>query len=58
MSLIATITEEILSDDTDQSNRLQSLYENGTEQDRKAIDEAMMCVCGWTLETLIQRAGG
>ena len=37
-----------------QSGNLERLYTCSSQEQRKAIDDALICVCGWRLETLNQ----
>ena len=56
--LIEFVYEEMTTDtdgDCRQSKRLEDLYNNAGKCGRWHLDEAMMCLCGWTMETLIQR---
>ena len=36
-----------------QSEQLESLYEIATSTQKKAIDNAMICICGYSLDTII-----
>ena len=59
MNLIETIAEQIHSDDmgTDkQSARLKTLYREVSPDAQAGIDAAFICVCGWSLATLITMA--
>ena len=40
-------------DPTKQSEQLEALYEISTDAQKKAIDNAMICICGYTLDTII-----
>ena len=39
-----------------QSESLEALYEIATDTQKKAIDNAFICVCGYSLDTLINNA--
>ena len=55
LNIIEVIVEEIATDQesTDKSSaRLHHVWENAIPGERKAINEVLMCVCGWTYETL------
>lgn len=53
MTLIERIYEEMLSDDEDDSDRLKALYEQATPDQKKVLDDALICICGYSLQTLI-----
>ena len=36
-----------------QAEQLESLYEIATETQKKAIDNALICICGYSLDTII-----
>jgi len=38
--------------DQRQSDRLERLYNEASESQKWAIDEALMCICGWCFETI------
>lgn len=54
MTLIERILDEALSDDEDDSDQLERLYKGSTPDQQKALDAAMLCICGWSLKTLIE----
>ena len=39
-----------------QSVILYGIYHNAGHNEKRALDSAFLCVCGWSLETLIHRA--
>ena len=49
---------EAMTSDTDgnerQSARLKCLYNEAGPVGKWHINEAMMCICGWTMDTLIE----
>lgn len=49
---------EAMTTDTDgnekQADRLERLYNEADQTKKKLIDEVMMCLCGWTMKTLIE----
>ena len=56
MNLIDKIEEQMRTDDADrdkQSEELKTQYENASESEKKAIDDALISICGWSLETII-----
>lgn len=50
--IVGVISQEMLTDDEDQSQRLIDLYESFDWQRQEAIDEVLMCICGWSFESL------
>ena len=36
-----------------QAEQLEALYEISTDTQKKAIDNAFICICGYSLDTLI-----
>jgi len=43
------------NDDEDDSVLLKRQYEQATAEQKEAIDNAMICLCGWSLKTAIER---
>jgi hypothetical protein len=37
-----------------QSERLVALYERSTEAQKEAIDEALVCICGYALKSILR----
>lgn len=57
MNLIELLASEIAGDfdgDDRQATRAVQTYENGTPEQKKAIDDLMICLCGWSMKTLIE----
>ena len=54
MTLVARIAELIASDDDDQSERLADEYREAEPKAKKAIDNAFICLYGYSLATLIK----
>jgi hypothetical protein len=52
-SLVARVQSYMASDDCDQSERLARQYMRATPAVRQAVDDAFICLCGYSLETLI-----
>ena len=55
-TLIDRIEEEMQTDDADrekQSNILKRIYKESTPEEQERMDDVTMCICGWTLSTLI-----
>lgn len=57
-SLVAHIAEQIAIDDDDQSRMLADVYETATEVQKDALDRAFICLCGWSLKTLMKQIDG
>lgn len=57
MSLVSRIAELIASDDDDQSERMADEYRDADPKAKEAIDNAFICLCGYSLATLIKEAG-
>lgn len=58
MNLIEAIQEAIREDDADtekQSEILENLYNQSSDLEKQAIDDAVICLSGWSLETLLGR---
>ncbi|MGH1439757.1 MAG: hypothetical protein ACRBBR_06575 [Cellvibrionaceae bacterium] len=61
MNLIEIIFEEMWSDDANrdkQSDLLKKRYKQATDKEKNAIDDTLVCLCGWSLNTLIINAKG
>lgn len=52
MEIISNLMEK---DSEDQSEQLEKLYEICTDTQKKAIDNALICLCGYSLDTIINR---
>lgn len=58
-TLIDWIASAMGSDDadtSDQSSRLATLYGSATDAEKAVLDNAFICLCGWSLGTAIKRA--
>lgn len=53
MSIVNRIAEAIASDDDDQSERLIETYKAASKTRKAAIDDVMICLCGYSIPTLI-----
>ena len=56
MRLIAHISNAMCSDDTDQSVRLATLYDAADDRGKDLLDQAFICLCGWSMKTLIEQS--
>lgn len=50
---IQTLMNNDEEDPEKQSDNLEALYEIATDTQKKAIDNAFICICGYSLDTLI-----
>lgn len=50
---ISTLMQNDDEDPIKQSDSLEALYEISTDTQKKAIDNAFICICGYTLDTII-----
>jgi len=57
VTLVARIAELIATDDDDQSERLANDYREADAKAKQAIDDAFICLCGYSLATLIAEEG-
>lgn len=48
------VEEYSTDDDGVEMERVLMLYNNGTDHDRRLINDIFTCVCGWTLKTLAE----
>src|ERR1700674_2264032 len=53
VSLVARVQSYMASDDCDQSERLARQYTRATPAVRQAVDDAFICLCGYSLERLM-----
>lgn len=57
MNLIEKICQQMETDDADtdkQSEILLDVWKKATPEQVKAIDETLLCLCGWSMKTLIE----
>jgi predicted transcriptional regulator len=57
MSLVSQIQRQMESDDTDDSDRLEVLYENADEKGKALLDDALICLCGYSFKSLKEMEG-
>ncbi len=53
ITTIFTLMSKDSEDPFKQSEQLESLYEIATNTQKKAIDNALICICGYSLDTII-----
>jgi hypothetical protein len=54
-SLVAHISKAFFSDDDDQSEMLADIYRSANEAEKVVLDNAFVCLCGWSLKTLMSK---
>lgn len=52
---IFTLISKDSEDPMKQSEQLEALYEISTDTQKKAIDNALICICGYSLDTIINQ---
>ena len=55
MNLIELILSEMQDDDADtedQSQRLEQVYDEADQTGKKAIDDTLICLCGYSMDSL------
>jgi len=58
MNLIELIISEAQNDEensNNQSERLEGLYDGADDKGKQLIDDALICICGWSLPSLRNR---
>ena len=53
ISTIFTLMSKDSEDPFKQSEQLESLYEIATSTQKKAIDNALICICGYSMDTIL-----
>lgn len=54
--IISVIQEEIASDDYNQSARIFEKYEAMTDMQKYIVNDLLMDICGWSLDSLVKFA--
>jgi hypothetical protein len=54
-NLVAQISKAMHSDDDDQSEMLADIYISGNEVEKTVLDRAFVCLCGWSLKTVMDK---
>jgi hypothetical protein len=57
VSIVDRVRELIESDDYDQTDLMVATYQNTSPEVQTKIDEVFVCLCGYSLATLIKEAG-
>jgi hypothetical protein len=55
--IIPMIFDEMGSDDENDSDELVEYYNGASSEQRAAMNEMCMFLCGWSLETIFERCG-
>jgi hypothetical protein len=55
--IIPMLFDLIGSDDANDSEELVEYYNGATSEQREAMNELCMFLCGWSLETIFERCG-
>lgn len=58
MNLIELIIYEAQNDEensNNQSDRLNQLYDSADAKGKQLIDDALICICGWSMSSLRER---
>ncbi len=64
MTVILDAVHESISEDWEgvdwsgQSDRILEIYQQADSDTKKAIDEVMVCVCGYSIPSLVKISGG
>jgi hypothetical protein len=53
VSVVQKVQELMLHDDDDQSERLQDTDERATPEQKQVVDEIFICLCGYSLATIL-----
>jgi hypothetical protein len=54
-NLVSHVSKEMFSDDDDQSQMLADIYLSASQAEKDVLDRAFICLCGWSLKTLMDR---
>jgi hypothetical protein len=54
--VLAALTQAILTDDMNQSDRLVRLYESSDMDEKDLIDRLLIIICGYSMPTLIEKS--
>ena len=54
-SLVARVSKAMYSDDDDQSEMLADIYLTSNPTEKDVLDRAFICLCGWSLRTLMDK---
>ena len=56
LDIISAIAKEHESDKENESSLLLDMYLKGDETVKAAVDYTITCICGWSLETIIEKS--
>jgi hypothetical protein len=54
-NLVAHVSKAMFSDDDDQSEMLAGIYLSANQVEKDVLDRAFICLCGWSLRTLMSK---
>ena len=52
IEMIVSEAQEDMDDSGRQSRLISELFENASPEERKAMNELLVCICGWQFESL------
>jgi len=56
-NIIPVIYEAMGTDQENDSQRLFNYYRDCNEEERAAINTMLICLCGWSFETILEKCG-
>lgn len=56
LDVISAIKEEAMSDDENESFNLLNYYRSASDEQRSVMDCVLVCICGWTMNTIIEKS--
>jgi hypothetical protein len=56
--VVSAIQDAMITDDENQSERLIATYDKATFAQKVIIDEVLICLCGYSMPSLLGIAGG
>jgi hypothetical protein len=56
LDVVSQITEEIMTDDTNESSRILDLYKRANSQERAIMDALLIDLCGYSMSSIIDHA--
>lgn len=56
LDVISAIKEEAMTDEENESINLLTYYLDATDEERSIMDCILVCICGWTMSTIIEKS--
>ena len=56
LDVISAIKEEAMTDEENESINLLTYYLDATDEERSIMDCLLVCICGWTMSTIIEKS--